>query len=123
MTVFIWDGVRVHLSWTPSKPDKALLFVKRVLADHDNTPPALRKPLSYRDALSKHQCCGGFLFYLRQLEKMAPSADFPAMKEELLSQFDVGYLDPDISHSLESCVPPGDIRSVGAFRTASCFLF
>lgn len=53
---------------------------------------------------------------------MAPAADFPAMEADLRKQFQYGYLDPDILHSLESQVPPGDIRMVSAFRTESVSL-
>jgi hypothetical protein len=50
---------------------------------------------------------------------MAPAADYPEMEKDLKQQFRYGYLDPDILHSLETMVPPGDIQMVGAFRTAS----
>lgn len=98
---------------------QALLFVQRLLSDHDSTPPQLRKPLTFREALGKHQACGGFLHYLRLLQQMAPAADYPEMEKDLKQQFRYGYLDPDILHSLETMVPPGDIQMVGAFRTAS----
>ena len=98
---------------------QAILFVNRVLSDHDTTPAQLRKPLGFREALGKHQACGGFLHYLRQLEKMAPGGDFAEMEKDLRQQFQYGYLDPDILHSLETMVPPGNIQMVSAFRTAS----
>ena len=88
-----------------------------MLADFDTTPGPLRKAMSVREAMSKHQACGGFLHYLKILEGMAPAAEFQQMSEELHRQFQYGYLDPDILHSLESSVPPGDISMVSAFRT------
>ena len=96
--------------------NEVLLFVQRLISDHDNAPAPLRKPLSLREGVLKHQACAGFLHYLRVLQKMAPAADFDSMKTELHRQFAFGYLDPDIQHSLETQVPPGDIRQVGAFR-------
>lgn len=94
-----------------------MLFLERMLADHDGCAPQMRKPLTYRDALSKHQACGGFLHYLNVLQKIAPSGEFAAMESDLRNQFRFGYLDPDILHSLEATVPPGDAQMVGAFRT------
>lgn len=94
-----------------------LLFVDRIIADFDHTAQPLRKALSFRDALSKHQACGGFLHFLKALERIAPASDFQTMKDDLLRQFQYGYLDPDILHSLENQVPPGDIGAVSAFRT------
>lgn len=93
------------------------LFLSRVLANHDNTPPEMRKALSYKEGVQLHQCCGAMLHFLREFQRIAPSADFEDARASLLSQFSFGFLDPDLQHSMESSVPPGDVSSVGAFRT------
>eukprot|EP00438_Fugacium_kawagutii_P023793 Skav228140 [mRNA] locus=scaffold2683:22736:26272:- [translate_table: standard] len=94
-----------------------MLFVDRMIADHDNKPPQLRKPMSYREAVELHQACGGFQHFLTSLERIAPGSEFKGMQEELKQQFKYGYLDPDILHCLNTQVPPGDLKSVSAFRT------
>ncbi|CAK9009367.1 Uncharacterized protein SCF082_LOCUS10261 [Durusdinium trenchii] len=93
-----------------------MLFANRIQSDHDQTPPSLRKALTHAQALSKHQACAAFLHFLGLLEQMSPPADFAAAKKSLLSQFQSGYLDPDLAHALDSQFPPGDAASVGAFR-------
>lgn len=93
-----------------------MLFVDRMIADHDNKPAQLRKAMTFREAVELHQACGGFLHFLDALEKLAPGSEFQTMQHELHQQFKYGYLDPDILHCLANQVPPGDVKSVGAFR-------
>ena len=101
-------------------PCQVQLFVQRVINDYDNAPQPLRTAVTFRSGLSKHQACGAFLHFLKHLERVAPASEFPKMAEDLKKQFAFGYLDPDLIHSLESQVPPGDISQVAAFRT-HCF--
>lgn len=95
---------------------KVMLLLERIIHDHDHTAPSLRKPVGYREGLTKHQACAAFLHYLQILRRMSPAADFPAMEKELRSQFAYGYMDPDLLHNLEQKVPPGDVNDVAAFR-------
>ena len=88
----------------------------RLLADFDQSVASMRKALSFKDGLVKHQACGGFLHYLKSFERMCPAAKFPEISEQLTKQFHMGFLDPDLLFSLESQVPPGDIKSISAFR-------
>ena len=92
------------------------LFLERLLYDHDHCPPSMRKALSFRDGLPKHQACGAFLHYLKMFERMCPAADFAEASDSLTEQFKLGYLDPDLLHGLEQSVPPGDLKSISAFR-------
>ena len=59
----------------------------------------------------------GHAAFLREFQRIAPPADFEDARASLLSQFSFGYLDPDLQHCMETSVPPGDVSSVGAFRT------
>ncbi|CAK9022466.1 FO synthase subunit 1 [Durusdinium trenchii] len=92
------------------------IFAQRVLADYDATPIPLRQAMTYQKALQKHQACGAFLWFLSSLQKMAPSEMWPEIDKSLRSQFSQGYMDPDLLHALETQVPPGDLKSLGAFR-------
>lgn len=95
---------------------KVGIFAQRVLADYDATPIPLRQAMTYQKALQKHQACGAFLWFLSSLQKMAPSEMWPEIDKSLRSQFSQGYMDPDLLHALETQVPPGDLKSLGAFR-------
>lgn len=94
------------------------LFLKRLIANFDNTPAPLRKGMSFKEGLYLHQCCGGFVHFLKEFEKLAPPDEFTQAAESLRNQFGFGYLDPDIYHCLETQVSPGLVRSVSAFRPA-----
>ena len=71
---------------------------------------------SWKDTQLKHAVCGGFLHFLNELKKIAPSKDYLDMKKQLTSQFAFNYLDSDIQHVLETQVPPGCLAGVSAFR-------
>ena len=92
------------------------MFLQRLCDDHDACVPSMRKAVSYQQGMYKHQMTGGFLHFLGLLEKMLPASEFPEAKDALLKQFSQGFLDPDIQHTLENTVPPGDAKSIAAFR-------
>ena len=92
------------------------LVATRLIGDFDRTAPALRKALNFKDAVVLHQSAGCFLHFLRLLEQTAPAAHFAECCDGLESQFLQGFLDPDLCHSLTVQVPPGDIKSISAFR-------
>lgn len=94
-----------------------MLFVQRLQSDFDRTPAALRKACNFRDALAKHQCCAMFIHFLNCFQRIAPPAEFNIAKENLQGQFMSGLLDFDLSHAVESQVPPGDISAVAGFRS------
>lgn len=83
-----------------------MLLVKRLEADHDSTPTALRKACTYQQALAKLQCCSGFIHFLKLFERISPAGDYKEAEQSLKSQFFSGYLDPDISHALETQFRP-----------------
>ena len=95
---------------------QVMLFLQRVQGDFDKTPAPMRKALSYRDALSKHQCCAMFLHLLSRLQRMCPPSDFKAAADNLRQQFCQGFMDPDLLHAAEQQVPPGDLEAIAAFR-------
>ena len=95
---------------------KVMLLLQRIIHDHDNTAPQLRKAASYRDGITKHQACAAFLHYLKLLRRIAPACDYGGMEMELRSQFAFGYMDPDLLHNLENSVPSGNLNDVSAFR-------
>ena len=88
---------------------KVMLFIKRLESDHDATPPPMRKAFT-------------FLHFLSQLQKLSPPAAFEEAEKSLRTQFMLGYMDPDLSHVLESQFPPGDVSSIAAFRLG-CWVF
>ncbi|CAK9093865.1 FO synthase subunit 1, partial [Durusdinium trenchii] len=93
-----------------------MLFIKRLESDHDATPPPMRKAFTFAQGLAKLQVCGAFLHFLSQLQKLSPPAAFEEAEKSLRTQFMLGYMDPDLSHVLESQFPPGDVSSIAAFR-------
>lgn len=95
---------------------EAGLVVTRLIGDFDRTAPGLRKALNFKDALALHQAAGLFQHFLRILEQTAPSALFAESRDSLEAQFLQGFLDPDLCHCLTVQVPPGDIKSISAFR-------
>ncbi|CAK9079470.1 unnamed protein product, partial [Durusdinium trenchii] len=92
------------------------LFVARLLADHDRCPQTMRKALTYKDAVPKHQCCGMFCHLLDCLERNAPATQFKDMQDRLHKMFMESFMDPDLLHMVSSEVPPGDLKTVAAFR-------
>ncbi|CAK9096397.1 FO synthase subunit 1, partial [Durusdinium trenchii] len=95
---------------------EATLVVNRLIRDHDNTAPQLRKAFSFKDALAVHQAGGAFLHFLSVLQKMAPAALYTQAEVSLRDQFSQGFMDADLLHVITTGVPPGDIKSVGSFR-------
>ena len=91
-------------------------MVTRMIADHDLTSLALRRPLNFRDACNLHQAAGCFIHFLSILEKMMPAQLFPESKQALESQFMQAFMDGDLLHVISDQVPPGDVESVQAFR-------
>ena len=84
--------------------------------DFDQTPDSLRKPCNYKDGVDKHRCCAAFMHYLEILQRMSPPSEFATARDSLREQFLSGLMDLDLLHSVQSQVPPGDIKSVSAFR-------
>lgn len=90
--------------------------MKRVIADFAKLPESTRKPLNFKEAQLKHQCVGGYLFYLGLMQQRCPAAEWKDVKEELDKAFMNQFLDAELMSSLSSTVPPGEIMSIGAFR-------
>ena len=102
---------------------EATLVVQRLIADHDGTAEQLRKAFGFKDAMLIHQAGGCFLHFLSVLQRMSPANSFNDARDRLMDQFMKGFMDADLLHVLSSSVPPGDIKSVGSFRTANCRIF
>lgn len=92
------------------------LLVTRLIGDFDKCAKSLRKAVTYKEALLVHQSAACFLHFMKQFEQMAPPTFFAESQENLMNQFHQGFLDPDLCHILTVQVPPGDIKSVTAFR-------
>lgn len=93
------------------------LFTQRLIGDHDRAGQSLKKALTFKDAITLHQNCGAFLFFLAKLEEVAPAGQFKEMKEGLLAQFMSGHVDADLSHTLENFVPlNADPKGISVFR-------
>ena len=93
------------------------LYLQRLVIDHDNHPPQLRKAVSFKEAVKVHQACGAYLFFLAKIQQIAPENRFNAIRIDLYTQFKAGLLDPDLLHVVESQVPANaDIKAVSAFR-------
>ena len=90
--------------------------MKRVIADFSSLPESTRKPLNFKEAQVKHQCVGGYLFYLGLMQERCPESEWEAVKEELDKAFMAQFLDAELLSSLAATVPPGEIMSIGAFR-------
>ena len=72
--------------------------------------------MNFKDAITKHQCVGGFLFYMKIVQQRCPEAEWKDVKAELDSAFMKQFLDADLHSSLCNNVPPGDVMGIGAFR-------
>ena len=80
--------------------------MKRLCKDYDSTPPVLRKAVTYKDALALHATCGGYLHYVKLLQKRLPEAECKAACARFEEQFMTGCLDAEIFASMENSVPP-----------------
>lgn len=90
---------------------EALKFLDRLESIYDNTPAQLRKAFSFLAASKIHMATGCYLHFVEQLQKQAPSAEFPDMLKSLDMQFASGLLDGDLIHTV------ADLKSVSAFRS------
>ncbi|CAK9102225.1 unnamed protein product [Durusdinium trenchii] len=108
-----WVSVMTNLD------DGALanLLIDRICADYDAQPVGMRKALTAKEVTTTHQHCAIFLSFLNTLQKTIPSSDAAAAKEKLTTHFFLGALDAELGLIAESTIPPGDLKSVGAFRS------
>lgn len=53
---------------------------------------------------------------MQLLQTSIPQAEYDKVAQPMHDQFMAGYLDPDITHALETTVPPGGLESVGFLR-------
>ena len=95
------------------------LFVQRICADWDRSPPNLRKALVYKEALSVHTACGMYLYYMEAMQRRCPANSFASIKPKLHESFMAGLMDGELISSAENTVPPGDPCTVSAFRTTN----
>ena len=93
------------------------LFLDRVINDHDQAAPGVKKALTYKEAVKVHQSCGGFLFFLQRFKQLCPEKDYTKFSDSLRSQFMSGFLDADLITTLEEQVPNAtEVSEVKAFR-------
>ena len=95
---------------------KVQLFISRICSDWDQLPEKMRKPMTYRDGCTLHLMCGMFLHFLDVLEARVPSAEFPEFAKKLTETFMCGVMGPELAYVADTCVPPGDVMSIGPFR-------
>ena len=76
----------------------------------------MRKACTEKQAVAKHQVCGAFLHFLDEFSKVCPAGEFKGISKNLHTQFQSGYMDPDLAHCLETQVPPGDMSAITSFR-------
>lgn len=93
-----------------------MLLLSRLQDDHDNLPVSMRRAISEKQAISKHQICGAFLHFVDEFSKVCPAGSFSSIAQNLRTQFQSGYMDPDLAHCLETQVPPGDMSAINSFR-------
>ena len=96
---------------------KVNLVVGRIVGDHDKALPTMRKAVNFKEGLLLHQAAGLFLHFLRALQGVSPAGSFTDARSKLEDQFRQGFLDPDLQHVLQVSAPPGDPKSIAAFRT------
>ncbi|CAK9027726.1 FO synthase subunit 1 [Durusdinium trenchii] len=123
------SGVGALEAWNGPLTNKedneiVVLLIERMASDWDRTAPNMRKAWGYKDTLALHAATGGFLQFLRVLKEKLPGAEYDKHRDNLMAQFRLGALDPDIVHSLETTVPPGSLDSVSFLRpgAALCVL-
>lgn len=95
---------------------QVMLLLSRLQQDHDNQPSTMRKACTEKQAVAKHQVCGAFLHFLDEFSKVCPAGEFKGISKNLHTQFQSGYMDPDLAHCLETQVPPGDMSAITSFR-------
>ena len=92
------------------------LFVDRLIKDWDRQPVGLKKSWGYREAAQLHAVCGAFIHYTNVLKAKISEETYQAELPGLKEQFAGSFLDPELLHSLQSSVPPGDISSISVLR-------
>ena len=85
-------------------------------SDWDKQPPTLRKPWGHRETVAMHAICGGYLHFMAALKSKVPKSEYEHVAKSIDVQFMSGYLDPDITHALETTVPPANLEAVGFLR-------
>ncbi|CAK9114864.1 Uncharacterized protein SCF082_LOCUS53189 [Durusdinium trenchii] len=93
------------------------LFLRRVISDFEKAPDGLKKPLNFRDAVQKHQCCAAYIHFKSVLQSKCPEGHWSTLCAEMDEAFFNQFLDADLQAALSSSVPPGDIQAIGAFRS------
>lgn len=93
------------------------LFIQRLKGDWDRAPSGMKKAWSYKDAFNLHACCGGFLAIMNSLKREIPQSDYLTAEAQIKEQFNLSILDPDITHFLETTVPPVSLNNVNFVRT------
>lgn len=101
---------------------EATILIERMCRDWDKQSAAMRKAWAPRETIQLHAICGGFLYFMTLLKSKVPVAEYEKHKTHLLEQFHMGFLDCDISHALETTVPPGTMHNVGFLRRDLCRL-
>eukprot|EP00435_Cladocopium_sp_Y103_P050415 s350_g15.t1 len=89
--------------------ETALLVIKRMCSDFDRMPLGARRPWNFKDTVNLHILCGGFLHFKGLLQRKLSAQEFDETVPKLDDQFLMGFLDADIDHALQSCVPPGEL--------------
>lgn len=87
-----------------------------MIGDFTRVPEGSRKPLNYKDAVSKHQVCGAYLHLKAELQSRCPEKEWKAVVDEIDEAFFQQYLDVDLQMVLQQYIPPGDVNAIGAFR-------
>ena len=95
-----------------------IFFLRRFLSDYTRAPPEMRHPLNYKDALAKHQACGGYLHFKALLQDKCPAKDWKTISDEVDEAFMQKFLDADLAQAMSTSVPPGDIQAISALRRA-----
>lgn len=92
------------------------LFIERHCKDWDEALANMKQTLSVKSAAPLHQACGVFLHFMSKLETALPSGEFKVAAPRLRAAFLVGGMDIELWAAASSSVPPGDVKSIGAFR-------
>ena len=79
----------------------------------------VKKAINFATAVGKHQCCGAFLHFTRELQRALNPEDYVRAFGDLKEMFLRGYLDPDLEHALQTQFPPGDLKSISSIRLVS----
>ncbi|CAK9030600.1 unnamed protein product, partial [Durusdinium trenchii] len=108
-----FEAWRIQLTNTD---ELVALFVDRLIKDWDRQPVGLKKSWGYREAAQLHAVCGAFIHYTNVLKAKISEETYQAELPGLKEQFAGSFLDPELLHSLQSSVPPGDISSISVLR-------